>query len=96
MPLSCDKLPWARSRKVTASTFGSTCRVPVSVWDSMLGHEVTDEDLARERGIDHACEFNRHVANDEVVRRGVQAFRLVKFVTAADMETGAQARYGLG
>ncbi len=44
--------------------------------------------------LDHARELDGHVADDVAVHGRVEPFGMVKLVAVADMETGAQQRYG--
>ncbi len=58
-----------------------------------VGKEVADQDLARQGRFDHARQFDRHIADDEVVHGRIQTFRLVELVACADMKTRAQSRH---
>ena len=58
----------------------------------LFSKKITDENLAWHGGVDHPRQLNRHVADNEIVCRRVQSFRLVKFIATANVEAGPETR----
>ncbi len=93
-----------QEREISLGSFQESNGVNVGVYEILIffvefidiGHEVADEYLAGQSCINHTRQLYRHIPDDEVMHGWIEAFRLVKFVAAAYVKAGAQARYGFG
>ena len=84
-------------RQAVLGLFDETDRIDSDAGNRFLADrfqcEIADQNLARQCMFDHACEFDRHIADDVTVHGRIEPFGMVKLVAVTDMKTCAQQRH---